>query len=548
MRMPKLTLSNKILVAGTFLGVLTVSQGFLALSTMYGTKQSLHAMSKDTYATLFLAGQMKAVAKDQRIAIILELNAAGAEEMAKNDALVDKAEADLKKIREEYPKFDPRDREMIGQLTERQADFYRIWLTMKELSHAGNKAEAWKIYNTQLTDATKARRKIEEELAEIDSARGNALEDAAVQNISRGIPEVWAVVLFTVVFGSTGAFMFAHLIRRSIEPLEAAIVALGKGVLRGQVDILSGDDIGSMSAYMNGALEQLTCTVSGIDYCSDQIATATNEILTRAKRTAESAFTQRDRIVQINNSMQEMVGNVQNVSEDSCRASESASNAVEIAKHGGLIVNEALVTMRTIAESVHATAQKIGELGKSSDQIGRVVAVIDEIAGQTNLLALNAAIEAARAGDQGRGFAVVAGEVRRLAERTTNATKEIGGMIETVQRETRQAVERMETGTTQVEAGVVTTSRAGASLEEIIAAAQNVGDMISRISHSASQQDGAAQEIKANVEQISRLTSESVEDAQRSANTCDSLSKLAESLKEIVHQFTFRQIISSGAS
>ena len=545
--MPKLTLSNKLLLAGTVFGALTVLQGFLSLTTMYRTRRAVEAMSNDTYATLYLAGQMKAVAKDQRIAMILHMNASSEAEMAKDEALVNKAEADLRRIRDEYPKFDPKDRAKIAELAERQAEFYRVWTEIRGLSSTGQKQQAWDIYNARLMEATKARRKIEEELADLDKARGDGLTQSAVNNIARGIPEVWAVLIFTVVVGTTGAFTFAHLIRRSIEPLETAILSLGQGVLRGKVEVLSSDDIGSMSAYMNGALEQMTTTVSGIDYCSDKITTATNEILSHARRTAESAITQRDRIVQIGNSMQEMVESVQDVSEHSSRASDSAGNAVEIARRGGLIVNDALVTMRTIANSVNAAAQKMEELGKSSDQIGRIVEVINEIAGQTNLLALNAAIEAARAGEQGRGFAVVAGEVRRLAERTTTATREIGQMIEAVQSETRQAVEQMKAGTTQVEAGVVTTSRAGASLEEIISAAKSVGDMISRISMTASQQGGAAQLINSNVEQIARLTSESAEDAQQSTNSCDNLSKLALSLKEIVHQFSFHQIISAGA-
>jgi len=222
-------------------------------------------------------------------------------------------------------------------------------------------------------------------------------------------------------------------------------------------------------------------------------------------------------------------------------------NTLEIARQGGLIVNDALVNMRRIAEAVNATRNRIEELGSNSEQIGKIVAVIDEIAGQTNLLALNAAIEAARAGEQGRGFAVVAGEVRRLAERTTNATREIAQMISAVQTKTRQAVVQMKQGTSQVEAGVVTTSKAGASLEAIIAAAQNVGEMISRISATASEQGGAATGINENVAQIARLTSESAEDAQLSTNTCDRLSELAVTLKQIVNQFSFHQIISAGA-
>jgi methyl-accepting chemotaxis protein len=505
------------------------------------------ALNKDTFATLFLAGKMKAVAKDQRIAIILHLDAGTDTERSKDEALVEKADADLRQIRDEYPKFDPMDRIELNELAARQATFYQVWTEIRDLSRAGKKEAAWDIYNTRLQDATVARRKIEEKLAEIDRSRGDALTQSALDHVARGIPEVWIVLFITVIFGSAGAFSFAHLVRRSIEPLEAAIRALGKGVLRGKVEVLSGDDIGSMSAYMNGALEQMTGTVSGIDYCSDKITTAINEILSHARRAAESAISQRDRIVQIGDSMKEMVGSVQNVSDDSSHASLSANNAVEIARQGGLIVNDALLAMRTIAETVTATARKIEELGKNSDHIGRIVAVIDEIAGQTNLLALNAAIEAARAGDQGRGFAVVAGEVRRLAERTTNATKEVGQMIETVQRVTKEAVEQMKAGTNQVEAGVATTSKAGTSLEEIIAAAQNVGNMITRISGTASQQGEAAQLINANVEEIAKLTSDSAQDAQQSTNSFDHLSKLAASLKEIVHQFTFHQIISAGA-
>jgi len=131
-------------------------------------------------------------------------------------------------------------------------------------------------------------------------------------------------------------------------------------------------------------------------------------------------------------------------------------------------VEQTLVKMKVIAESVRETAGKVEELGKRSDQIGRIVGVINDIADQTNLLALNAAIEAARAGEQGRGFAVVADEVRKLAERTTMSTKEIATMIEAVQGDTRLAVEAMEQGTRQVAKGVATTQKAGEALKEII--------------------------------------------------------------------------------
>jgi len=546
--MARWTLGRKVLLVGTMFGALTVLQGFLSLSSMYRTRQAVNALNHDTFATLYLAGKMKGVAKDQRIAIIFDINSTTEAEFAKYEGQVDKADADLRQIRDDYPKFDPRDRDAIAELTLDQAQFYRAWTEIRAASRAGDKQRAWSLYNTKLQQATLARRKIEDYLAEIDNKRGESITETAIRNVEHGIPEVGAVVLLTVILGTTICFWFSIRIDRSIRPLEMAIRALGKGVLRGSVDILTNDDVGYMASYMNTALEQMTATVSGIDYCSDKIKTATNEILARTAHSAEAAITQRDRIRAIGGSIQEMVESVQRVSEDSSRASRSAGDAIEIARQGGLIVQDALTNMNTIAESVNATAQKIEELGKSSDQIGQIIKVINEIANQTNLLALNAAIEAARAGEQGRGFAVVAGEVRRLAERTTAATREIAQMVELVQADTRHAVSQMHTGKEQVEAGVNTTSKAGASLQEIIAAAQNVGDMITRISTAAGRQGESVIEINTNVEQIACLTAESAEDVQQSTASCEKLSDLSKSLKEIIGQFKFRQIISAGSN
>jgi methyl-accepting chemotaxis protein len=211
-------------------------------------------------------------------------------------------------------------------------------------------------------------------------------------------------------------------------------------------------------------------------------------------------------------------------------------------------VEETLTKMRAIAESVEGTAKKMAELGKSSDQIGRIAAVIDDIADQTNLLALNAAIEAARAGEQGRGFAVVADEVRKLAERTTTATKEIAQMIKTIQHETKTAVSAMEEGTRQVEDGVKSTARAGDSLKQIIQMAEQVGEMITHIATAATEQSSASEEINNNLEQIAKLVKESAAGAQESARSCQDLSALALDLQSTVGIFKLAESAGSYGS
>ena len=179
--------------------------------------------------------------------------------------------------------------------------------------------------------------------------------------------------------------------------------------------------------------------------------------------------------------MQEMSISIAEVSRHAQSAATTSKQAASTAREGGTIVEQMLVSMQSIAESVRNTAATVQRLGKESEQIIRIVNVIEEIAQKTNLLALNAAIEAARAGEQGRGFAVVAGEVRRLAESTRNATSEIGKMVGDFQLHTRGAVDAMDSGTETVNLGVETTNRAGEALKRIIQMADQVDSMIAQI-------------------------------------------------------------------
>jgi len=232
-----------------------------------------------------------------------------------------------------------------------------------------------------------------------------------------------------------------------------------------------------------------------------------------------------------------MSSTVTQVSDNSRQASENAKEAGDLARNGGVVVADTVKVIQGVADATRDTSAKIEELGRSSDQIGQIIGVIDDIADQTNLLALNAAIEAARAGEQGRGFAVVADEVRKLAERTTQSTKEIAQMIKTIQEETKKAVSAMTAGTDKVDAGVESAREAGAALEKIIHSADGVQDMVTNIATAATEQASATEQVNSNMEQIAKMVHQSSIGAQESARACQDLSNLALDLQQLVGRF-----------
>jgi methyl-accepting chemotaxis protein len=366
-------------------------------------------------------------------------------------------------------------------------------------------------------------------------------EQAASHLISlRSTELAVALVLIAAVVLVCG-YLVVRTIVTALLQTNGVLEKLAKGDLSQRLELDSDDEMGEMAHSLNMAMEGMHETVAAIEQTSHNVASAAEEIAASATQASEGARTQSDQATMVATAMQEMSSSVVEISDNSTRASDSAQKAAQVATEGGKTVGEALTVMRSIADSVRTTAEKIQELGKNSDQIGKIVLVIDDIADQTNLLALNAAIEAARAGEQGRGFAVVADEVRKLAERTTKATKEIAQMIEGVQKETAAAVQKMESGTKQVEVGVETTARAGSSLDEIIKAAQQVGDMVSQIATASIEQSSTAEQVNASVEQIAKVTQESATGAQRSAGACEELSGLALNLQQLVSRFTLRE-------
>jgi methyl-accepting chemotaxis protein len=288
---------------------------------------------------------------------------------------------------------------------------------------------------------------------------------------------------------------------------------------------------------INKVADSLSTAMSDVSDAVQAAASASGQISSSTEEMAAGASEQTQQATEVAGAVEEMTKTILENTRNASYAAESAKEAGNKAIEGGKVVSETIEGMNRIAEVVKKSALTVHELGKSSDQIGQIVQVIDDIADQTNLLALNAAIEAARAGEQGRGFAVVADEVRKLAERTTKATKEIAAMIKQIQKDTTGAVASMEEGTKEVEFGKEKADLAGESLNEIINETNKVVDIVTQVAAASEEQSSAVEEISKSVEAISAVTQQSASGTQQIARAAEDLNRLTLNLENLVSKF-----------
>jgi methyl-accepting chemotaxis protein len=395
-------------------------------------------------------------------------------------------------------------------------------------------------------------------LATLDSARSTA-SDASVLVAKNGMESAasatsasdratWVstgAALLIVLLSALTGFVLTRLIAPALKAATSALERLAEHDLTVSVEESGNDEIGRLSAALNACVASMRSVLESVAKGAEMLSAATTEISASAVESAGNANIQSSKTNQIAAAAQEMTATIGEISHNAENASIASRESAEAAEQGGAVMQAAAVTMRKIAAATDSVSGKMTSLAKRSEEIGKVINVIQEISEQTNLLALNAAIEAARAGEHGRGFAVVAGEVRRLAERTKGATEDIGGTIRSIQEETRATLQLMQESRTAVETGMQETSHAREGLEAVIGSSKQVEHQIHLIATAATEQTAASSEIAESAGQISQLSGETAQGAEEAVEALKNLARLASDLDGIIGQFRLEEITGS---
>ncbi|CAB1370904.1 methyl-accepting chemotaxis protein [Denitratisoma oestradiolicum] len=361
---------------------------------------------------------------------------------------------------------------------------------------------------------------------------GDLMEMEVLERIGEGM------ALFTGLYALYFIFHFVPTVQRDLKTVADNLErVLTTGDLKRRFDISRADIIGAIGRRADKFISSVQATVQGMADTAGQVGRASHEVSQGIANVSQSAATQSEATASAAAAVEEMTVSIGEVAANAKNTQVVAVQAGNTSGEGVELSRRATETILALAGTVKASAAQVETLGERSAEISRIAGVIKEIADQTNLLALNAAIEAARAGEQGRGFAVVADEVRKLAERTGQATQEINTLIITIQDETQRAVSGMRSGASQVENGVQLVQEAETALSEINTEMNQTVQMVNEITHASAEQQQAMILLAQNVEQVAGMTEQNVAVVQQTEVMVNYLDQVVDRMRKSVDQY-----------
>jgi methyl-accepting chemotaxis protein len=558
-------LGGFFIVAALLIGVFGI--GYSALNSVSQESNKVYQNSNENY----LWQQWKAFQLRESAYYLAYLSNADTKYLDSAQEQVDKAQ----KVQTDLSKVVPPERKQQFDTTAAQAIQVSKFGKAAMTAFANKDMEA---FQSNMTDWENNDSQI---IAGIDAAIAGSKQATDNAMTASGNAKTNAVLLMIII--STAGILFAiglgfflsQNISKAINKVNHAIKKMANSDLTERISLNSSDEIGEMARSYNTLLDerirvvkQLRASASQIMSAGDQLAKAaeqsgqsTQQVATSSQQMAKGAHDQSTNaqdtaksvkqltevIAQLSKGANEQSAGVQKavtsitqvsntvaqVAENANQAAQGAKLAAESAHTGVEKTRQTLAGIEKISQASGDTAKKLGELGTRSSEIGKIVAVIDDIAAQTNLLALNAAIEAARAGEQGRGFAVVSDEVRKLAERSATATKEIAELIASIQKGVDEAITVMAGGSVAVAEGCDLAKQAGLALEQILSASSEVNSQVNQISAKTQEINAATQELVQVIDNVGSVTEENTAATEQMSANATQVSQAVETVAGI---------------
>ena len=356
-------------------------------------------------------------------------------------------------------------------------------------------------------------------------------------DLSRNL--IGAVVITVIVLSLIGVVLLTRAITAPLSCVIEAMenIAAGEGDLTQRLACAGDGEMSRLAVAFNSFVEKVHRLVTEVAESMGHFSNVVERSTEIADQTSQGVVQQQTETDQVATAVNELSFSAQEMSDNSANAAESAQNAEDEANSGKQVVERSVAAVESLSQNVIASVGMVQKIAVDSENVGKVIAVIQEIAEQTNLLALNAAIEAARAGEQGRGFAVVADEVRTLANRTQRSTEEIRGIIERLQSGTREAERAMQAGQQQAEQNLELAAQAGQALENIAGVVTSIKRQIQQIAAATQQQTSVTEEINRSVDNINEVGKRTAQGARKAAASSEELAGYSREVQGVLNRF-----------